>query len=146
MNAKQIEKELARIQGELDKCKALIAEKEWKDADDLFLVAADGALESYLWRHNSAWHQRLKEQGNAFKTREEAELHSKRIRSLKRTCVPTEGHRGWAVLLDGGVTSWTFSWRQPIIVAYYLMGRWHPTREEAEAWQQEFGECFRRVE
>lgn len=145
-DTKQIEKELARIQGEIDKFKQLIAEKEWKDGDEFFYVPADGIVESGWWFSSNRWQNRLKDQGTVFKTREEAELHSKRIRSLKRTCMPTEGQSGWVVAHDGGVVQWDFSWNEAGGVAYYFSGRWHPTREGAEAWQAEFGECFRRVE
>jgi len=146
MNTKQIETELARIQGELDKFKALIADKEWKDGEGVFYVYSSGAIGENNWDSDSAFHKALKDQGNAFKTREEAELHSKRIRSLKRTCLPTERRDGYVVSPDGSIVRRSVSRNDPVSVAYYFMGRWHPTREEAEAWQAEFGECFRGVE
>ena len=80
--------------------------------------------------------------GNCFKTREAAERHAKRIRSMVPTCpVPEAGEKVWVAEYHGShiPTNWGgAAWQ----VAAYNLGRIKPTKDDADAWSEEFADAW----
>ena len=141
------EAEVAAVRAELAKAKEPTPWTRWKPGvgGAYFSLWGTGRGFGARWYGNDEDQARY-DFGNCFKTREAAKRHAKRIRSMVPTCpVPKVGEKVWVAEYHGShiPTNWGgAAWQ----VAAYNLGRIKPTKDDADAWSEEFADAWTTVE
>jgi hypothetical protein len=144
------------LQAEITKLRSeLAAEKEnpwepWKPEIDgqYYFVDAQGLSLKTRW-DNDNYDTARHAISNVFPTKEAAERHALRMRSMRPTCpVPKVGERCWVAMVDNNsqlAEMWRWQgWAADIFL--YNTGRAFATEEAAEAWIAEFGDAWTTLE
>lgn len=127
-----------QLQAELDR---RVLATPWKPNLDewYYCVGECGSVDSSEWVDDSIDRERLAF-GNCFPTKEVAELHSRRLRSMKPTCaMPKLGDKVF-IAYAGGIVAEVI-WTDEYIPAYYG-GHIHQTSESAEAWVAKYSNAW----
>ena len=122
----------------------------WKPEAGAFyyFVSSNGTVGCFEWGDDNTDAQHY-DFGNFFPTREAAERHAKRLRSMVPTCpVPKVGEDYWAVIFTptgAEINKWP--WRQnECDKALYSLGRVGATEEAAQAWIDEYADAWTTLE
>lgn len=79
--------------------------------------------------------------GNCFPTKELAESHARRVRSMKPPCpVPKDGDEVWVILSDNSYNN-ILTWSDKCLPLYY-QGRIHLTKESCFKWVAKYGDAW----
>lgn len=115
-----------------------------KAGERYYFVGYDGTS-SHLWNGDytdRSYHS----SGNCFPTREAAERHNKRLRSMVPTCpVPKDGDVVWFASYYG--SPYELKWDgSPGNRAAYSQGRIKTSKKECDAWHEEFASAWTTLE
>ena len=141
------EAKIAAVQAELSKPTPW---ERWrpKIGDSYHSVLSDGTFWIRIYK-GAVVDQTTHDMGNCFPTREAAQRHAKRIRSMVPTCpVPERGDVCWFLNLNKGgffvaQGAWTGSLGNQ---ALYALGHVFALSETAHAWVDEFSDAWTTLE
>jgi hypothetical protein len=150
---KELQLGAAEIQVELAKLRVEDANRAgwaWEPSlgDEYWFLAGEGTPVKTKWQGDRLDLER-QSFNNCFPTKEAAERHALRLRSMRPTCpVPKVGERYWVAMVDGnGQLAETWRWHgKAADIFLYNTGRAFATEEAAEAWIAEFGEAWTTLE
>lgn len=110
-----------------------------------YYIQPDGSVSDFEADRYSTVHRLRNDFGNYFKTRELAERHAKRLRSMVPTCaMPKKGEKYYYAYVDGDgfvVDDDIWQGSKEDICSFYE-GIVKLTKEAAEAWIAEFGNVW----
>jgi hypothetical protein len=147
--AAELQAEIAQVRAEL----AAEEEKAWEpwkpEIDGQYcFVDAQGLSLKTRW-DNDNYDTARHAISNVFPTKEAAERHALRLRSMRPTCpVPKVGERCWVAMVDNN-SQLAEMWRwenDKADYAAYNQGRVFATKEAAKAWIAEFGDAWTTLE
>ncbi len=147
--ADELQAEITKLRAELaaDKQKAW---EPWKPgvAQSYWVLNAQGVAFDSEWVDDQTDHAR-RDFNNCRPTKEAAERHALRLRSMRPTCpVPKVGEEYWVVIADENrlyAEAWRWDGCATDVFAYN-QGTAFTTKEACEAWIAEFGEAWTTLE
>jgi hypothetical protein len=139
---------IERVEAELSK-----ESKPWEPWKPDYMKAfwycdSDGSASTANWNDGHICAM-IRNFNNCFPTKEAAERHSLRLRSMRPTCpVPKVGDEYWVPLCwERGFRAEVWTCREGVAMnSVYLHGRLFTTKEAAEAWIAEFGDAWTTLE
>ena len=147
--AAELQAEIAQVRAEL----AAEEEKAWESwkpevAQAYWLINTDGVVLDSWWDDDRTDNMR-RDFNNCFPTKEAAERHALRLRSMRPTCpVPKKGDGYWIAIADGNrlyAEAWRWDGCASDVFAYN-QGIAFTTKEACNAWIAEFGDAWITLE
>jgi hypothetical protein len=119
-------------------------EKVWpQDGDEVWYVDPLGYLKDFVYTKGAdVLLKKLRAQGNAFPTEEEAKAHSLRQKAMANTWKPEE---------EENYHFWNFKEKRTHLYRWegddfdfvtHFLGNCHPTKEEAKEWGEKYHNAF----
>lgn len=147
------EAEVAAVRAELAKAKGPEPWKRWEPApgEDFWHVYGNGeAAPSTMWPGPCCVRDGLIAHGNVHPTREAAERHAKRLRSMVPTCpVPKVGQKVWSPVVDDlrFVVGYSREWKGDAADRlFYNRGQVFDSPESCAEWIAEFADAWTTLE
>ena len=150
MNLQELEKNAADLQAKLDEMKAAITKMKaqpsglWKPkvGEDYYFIGCDGSAEG-TYNEGNDTDKRIIKQGNAYRTKEEAERArdkqevTQRLRELAGGYMFKDGADNWYLFYNTDVKEWITGF---CLFSFYPNATYFPTEKVALAARDELGQ------
>lgn len=112
-----------------------IEEKPWpQEGDEFWFIGNTGKANSIIYNPKAEWNEALIKFGNFFQTKEEAQMYSLRIESLKGIGKPIKDYWYWNFDFGGPLQVYS----EDNVFAPHKF----PTKEECQEWYDQFGHAW----